>query len=68
MRCTPSGLAFDSIISDVIVTPALLFFEGFYGREWKSSLRWLLSAQMVWAVVPIVVNVASGEPAYVADP
>jgi sigma-B regulation protein RsbU (phosphoserine phosphatase) len=59
---------FDSIISDVIVMPALLFFEAFYGRGWKSSLRWLLWALTAWAVVAIVVNAASGEPAYVTDP
>jgi phosphoserine phosphatase RsbU/P len=59
---------FDSVISDVIVMPALLFFEAFYGRGWKSSLRWLLWAQAVWAVVAIAVNAASGKPSNVDDP
>src|ERR1700722_233176 len=52
---------FGEIISDVIVTPALLFFEAVYGRGWKSSLRWLIWAQAVWAVVAILVNAISGE-------
>jgi sigma-B regulation protein RsbU (phosphoserine phosphatase) len=59
---------FDSIVSDVIVTPALLFFEDVYGRGWKSSLRWLVWAQAAWAFVAIVVNAVSGQPAKMADP
>jgi sigma-B regulation protein RsbU (phosphoserine phosphatase) len=59
---------FDNIVSDVIVIPALLFFEAFYGRGWKSSLRWLLWAQAAWGVVAIVVNAASREPGKVPDP
>lgn len=59
---------FDSIISDVIVTPALLFLEAVYGRGWKSSLRWLLWAQAVWAVAAILLNAISGQPGKVSDP
>jgi sigma-B regulation protein RsbU (phosphoserine phosphatase) len=61
-------LYFDGIVSDVIVIPALVFFEAFYGRGWKSSLRWLLRAVALWAVVAIVVNAVSGQPANVPDP
>ncbi len=55
-------------VSDVIVMPALLFFEAFYGRGWKSSLRWLLWAQAFWVVVAIIVNAVSGVPGKVTDP
>ncbi len=58
----------DSVISDVIVTPALLFIEAVYGRGWKSSLRWLLVAQAVWAVAAIVANAISGDSGRVPDP
>jgi phosphoserine phosphatase RsbU/P len=59
---------FDSIVSDVIVMPALLFFEEVYGRGWKSSLRWLFWALAVWGVVAIVANAISGQPWKVSDP
>jgi sigma-B regulation protein RsbU (phosphoserine phosphatase) len=59
---------FDSIISDVIVTPALLFFEGIYGRGWRSSLRWLLLAQGAWGVAAIAMSIIRHNPGGTPDP
>ena len=58
----------DSVISDVIITPALLFFEDIYGSGWKSSLQWLLVAQAVWGVAGIVTDLARHDPGGTADP
>jgi sigma-B regulation protein RsbU (phosphoserine phosphatase) len=57
-----------SIISDVIVMPALLFFECIYGRGWKSSLQWLLLAQAVWAVAAIATDIVRRNPGGTPDP
>ena len=57
-----------SVISNVIITPALLFFEDVYGRGWKSTLRWLIYAQAAWAAVSIAVNFAAGNPWVAPDP
>jgi len=57
-----------SIISDVIVIPALLFFECIYGRGWKSSLQWLMLAQAVWAVAAIAADIVRHDPGGTPDP
>lgn len=57
-----------SVISNVIITPALLFFEQVYGRGWKSTLRWLIWAQAAWGAAAIAVNFAAGNPWQVPDP
>ena len=58
----------DSIISNVIGIPALLFFECIYGRGWKSSLQWLLLAQAVWAVAAIATDIVRHNPGGTPDP
>lgn len=58
----------DSIVTNVIITPALLFFEDVYGRGWKSSLRWLLWIQAAWGAAAIVVDFAAAKPWTVPDP
>ncbi len=58
----------DSIISDVIVTPALLFFAAVYGRGWKSGLIVLIWAQAVWGAVAILVDVLTQSPGRAPDP
>jgi len=57
-----------SVINDVIVTPALLFFEDVYGEGWKSGLRWLLWAQAVWGVAAIAVDLIRHNPGAAPDP
>jgi len=59
---------FDSVISNIIVTPAILFFEVIYGKGWKSSLRWLLVAQAVWGVAAIAGDIIRRHPGATPDP
>lgn len=58
----------DSVISDVIVTPALLFLEEVYGPGWKSGLRWLVWAQALWGVLAIGADVVLRNPGRTPDP
>lgn len=58
----------DSIISDIIVTPAILFFEEIYGKGWKSCVRWILWAQAAWGTAAIVAVCVRHNPGQVPDP
>lgn len=57
-----------SVISNIIITPALLFFEQVYGKGWKSTLRWLIWAQAAWGAASIITNFAVRNPWRVPDP
>jgi sigma-B regulation protein RsbU (phosphoserine phosphatase) len=58
----------ESVISNVIVTPALLFFEDVYGRGWKSGLRWILWVQAAWGFAAIAADVIRRNPGAIPDP
>lgn len=58
----------DSIISDVIVTPALLFFAAVYGKGWKSGLEWLIWAQAAWGAAAIAADIGMHNPGGTPDP
>ncbi|MGA2589579.1 MAG: SpoIIE family protein phosphatase [Bryobacteraceae bacterium] len=58
----------DSVITNVIITPALLFFEEVYGKGWRSSLRWLLWIQAAWGAAAIVIDFAAAKPWTTPDP
>jgi phosphoserine phosphatase RsbU/P len=58
----------DSVISNVIVTPALLFFKEVYGEGWKSGLRWILWAQAAWGFVAIAADAIRRTPGATPDP
>jgi phosphoserine phosphatase RsbU/P len=45
------GLAVDHLISLSTAIPGLLLFEEFYGRGWRSSLRWLTGIYCALATV-----------------
>jgi phosphoserine phosphatase RsbU/P len=49
----PQGieLSFERLISLLTIVPALLLFEEFYGRGWRSSIRWLLGIYCALAAV-----------------
>jgi sigma-B regulation protein RsbU (phosphoserine phosphatase) len=49
------GLAVERLIALSTIVPGLLLFEEFYGRGWRSSLRWLL-----WSYCALAVAVMSG--------
>jgi len=45
------GLSIERLISLLTMVPGLLLFEEFYGRGWRSSIRWLTGIYCVLAVV-----------------
>jgi phosphoserine phosphatase RsbU/P len=49
------GLSLERLIALSTIVPGLLLFEEFYGRGWRSSLRWLL-----WSYCVLAVAVMSG--------
>ncbi len=49
------GLYVERLIAVSTVVPGLLLFEEFYGRGWRSSLRWL-----IWSYCALAVAVISG--------
>ncbi len=49
------GLEVERLIALSTIVPGLLLFEEFYGRGWRSSLRWLL-----WSYCVLAVGVMSG--------
>lgn len=55
-------------ISQVILIPALLFFEAVYGKGWKSSVRWLVWIQVAYATAAISVDIAWNQPGLAPDP
>jgi sigma-B regulation protein RsbU (phosphoserine phosphatase) len=57
-----------SVISCVIIVPAIFFSEELYGRGWRSSMRWLGVAAVVYAAVAIAVDVALHDPSAAPDP
>jgi len=57
-----------SIISDAILTPALLFFEEAYSRGWRSGLRWLLWMQAAWGAAAIAADFIRHNPGKTPDP
>jgi sigma-B regulation protein RsbU (phosphoserine phosphatase) len=47
------GLSVERLISLLTIVPGLLLFEEFYGRGWRSSIRWLIGSYCVLAVVAV---------------
>ncbi|MGB6686955.1 MAG: PP2C family protein-serine/threonine phosphatase [Terracidiphilus sp.] len=43
----------ERLLSLATIIPGLLLFEEFYGRGWRSSIRWLLAAYCAWSAVTI---------------
>jgi phosphoserine phosphatase RsbU/P len=59
-----AGLHVERLISFSTIVPGLLLFEEFYGRGWRSSLRWLLWSYCLLAatVTSDVVSPSALEP------
>lgn len=45
------------LVDFAAIVPALLLFEEFYGKGWRSSVRWLISSYLVFATVAFI-NIA----------
>jgi sigma-B regulation protein RsbU (phosphoserine phosphatase) len=50
------------------IVPALLLFEEFYGRGWRSSVRWLLGSYILFAAVAFAVIVLQDRPELIPSP
>jgi|SRR6516165_1896397 len=44
------------------IVPALLLFEDFYGKGWRSSVRWMISAYVVFATITFTAIVIERRP------
>ena len=51
------GLSVERLISLSTIVPALLLFEEFYGRGWRSSIRWLIGSYCILAAVAMSATV-----------
>ena len=54
------------LITYLIPIPAWLFTEQFLGKGWKSSIRRLLQAQIIFSIIAISASIYMGEPATAA--
>jgi phosphoserine phosphatase RsbU/P len=50
------------LIELAIMVPALLLFQNFYGRGWRSSVLWLMRVYVVFAVIAFADIVIHGNP------
>jgi sigma-B regulation protein RsbU (phosphoserine phosphatase) len=57
-----------SAITAAIPIPCLLYTQGLYGPGWKSSVRWLVWIQTIYAAVAILANLIEGDPSKAPDP
>jgi phosphoserine phosphatase RsbU/P len=57
-----------SAITAAIPIPCLLYTQGLYGQGWKSSVRWLVWIQTIYAGVAILINMIAGDPSKAPDP
>ena len=46
----------------VIIVPAMLLFEEFYGKGWRSSVRWLIWGYSVFATIAFAIMVIRRRP------
>jgi sigma-B regulation protein RsbU (phosphoserine phosphatase) len=52
----------NKLVEFTTLVPALLLFEDFYGKGWRSSVRWLIWAYMVFATIAFTSIVIQRRP------
>jgi phosphoserine phosphatase RsbU/P len=52
----------NKLVELATLVPALLLFEDFYGKGWRSSVRWLIWAYVVFATIAFTAIVIRGNP------
>ena len=50
------------LVEFATIVPALLLFEDFYGKGWRSSVRWLIWAYVIFATIAFGSIVVTGPP------
>ncbi|MCU1260754.1 MAG: serine/threonine-protein phosphatase [Bryobacterales bacterium] len=51
-----------------MTVPALLLFEEFYGRGWRSSIRWLIGSYVFFAIILFAMMVRQNQPELIPAP
>jgi phosphoserine phosphatase RsbU/P len=52
----------NKLVEFATLVPALLLFEDFYGKGWRSSVRWLIGAYVIFAAIAFTSIVITGRP------
>jgi sigma-B regulation protein RsbU (phosphoserine phosphatase) len=52
----------NKLVEFATIVPALLLFENFYGKGWRSSVRWLIWAYVVFATIAFTCIVIQRRP------
>ena len=52
----------NKLVEFATLVPALLLFEDFYGKGWRSSVRWLIGAYVIFATIASTGIVITGRP------
>jgi sigma-B regulation protein RsbU (phosphoserine phosphatase) len=52
----------NKLVEFATLVPALLLFEDFYGKGWRSSVRWLIGAYVIFATIAFTSIVITGRP------
>jgi sigma-B regulation protein RsbU (phosphoserine phosphatase) len=52
----------NKLVEFATLVPALLLFEDFYGKGWRSSVRWLIEAYVIFATIAFTSIVITGRP------
>ncbi len=65
---TNFGRIAERLVAFWTVIPALLLFEEFYGKGWRSSVHWLIGSYSVFAVAAFALIVLQDRPDFVPSP
>jgi sigma-B regulation protein RsbU (phosphoserine phosphatase) len=58
----------ERLIAFWTVIPGLLLFEEFYGKGWRSSVRWLIGSYIVFAAAAFAIIVLKDRPELIPSP
>jgi phosphoserine phosphatase RsbU/P len=50
------------LVDFATIVPALLLFEDFYGKGWRSSVRWLIGSYVLFAIIAFTAIVLKNRP------
>ena len=65
---TTLGRFAERLVAFWTIIPALLLFEEFYGKGWRSSVRWLIGSYVVFAAVAFALMVLQDRPDLIPSP
>jgi sigma-B regulation protein RsbU (phosphoserine phosphatase) len=65
---TTFGRIAERLVAFWTIIPALLLFEEFYGKGWRSSIRWLIGSYIAFAGVAFALMVLQDRPDLIPSP